>query len=191
MDIEQQRRSQIRWAKYEWSPPEYCRKGHRLDAENLNVRPEVHKWECRTCEREKRRRLRTAERLEHERIAMAVARKDPRHQAVRRAQRLKRYGMTPEQYDALAESQGGRCALCKKVPEPRRMTANGAPWISLVVDHDHATGKVRGLLCRGCNQGMGLADLVGVDAIAAYQAQELVVLTVPADWPFAQSVLTS
>jgi hypothetical protein len=46
-------------------------------------------------------------------------------------------------------SQGGRCAICGKVPRSRR----------LAVDHDHKTGEVRGLLCAsgdfGCNKGLG------------------------------------
>ena len=51
------------------------------------------------------------------------------------------YGLTIEQYDALLAAQGGRCAIC--VGE-RRYRLN--------VDHDHATGLVRGLLCRRCNK---------------------------------------
>jgi len=50
-----------------------------------------------------------------------------------------------ERAAALA-AQGGRCAICG-TPEP------GAPWWS--DDHDHATGKARGMLCRSCNQILG------------------------------------
>jgi hypothetical protein len=48
-----------------------------------------------------------------------------------------------EEYSALSEKQGGVCAVCQEVK-------------TLVVDHDHDTGKVRGLLCHGCNVGIGL-----------------------------------
>lgn len=55
------------------------------------------------------------------------------------------YDITPAEYDALLEWQGGRCYVCGQVPRSRR----------LAVDHDHATGAVRGLLCAnddwGCN----------------------------------------
>ena len=58
---------------------------------------------------------------------------------------LKRYGMTPEQYDILLLAQGGVCPICgRPLPSPAD------------VDHDHRTGKVRGLLCTRCNLALGL-----------------------------------
>lgn len=69
------------------------------------------------------------------------------------------YGMTPEQYEALAEAQFGRCAICGTIPEHR-----------LNVDHDHRTGAVRELLCRQCNHALGNArdDAHLLRAMAAY-----------------------
>lgn len=68
---------------------------------------------------------------------------------------LKKLGLTPDDYDELFEKQGGVCAICN------REDANGR---RLAVDHCHETGKIRGLLCRKCNMGIGLlgdnADLV-------------------------------
>jgi hypothetical protein len=61
----------------------------------------------------------------------------------RRAQ-LKLYGLTLEQYDALLAAQGGVCAICCK-----------PSTIRLAVDHDHLTGRLRGLLCFRCNAGLG------------------------------------
>src|SRR5258708_6190772 len=52
-----------------------------------------------------------------------------------------RYGITPEIYASILEEQGGVCAICKQVRH-----ACGGDW-PLVIDHDHKTGKVRGLLC--------------------------------------------
>jgi predicted nucleic acid-binding Zn ribbon protein len=60
--------------------------------------------------------------------------------------RLKKYGITPEQYDAMLDRQDHRCAVC------RTDTPNGKGWH---VDHDHASGKVRGILCGNCNNGIG------------------------------------
>lgn len=69
----------------------------------------------------------------------------PKARSAQRGYRLKRrYGITAEQYDALLEAQGGVCAICGEPPKGK----------ALHVDHDHATGGVRGLLCggyRSCN----------------------------------------
>jgi hypothetical protein len=55
---------------------------------------------------------------------------------------LKTYGITSEQYEALYEAQGGVCYICVRATGKTR---------KLAVDHDHATGYVRGLLCKPCN----------------------------------------
>lgn len=55
------------------------------------------------------------------------------------------YHITLEDYEALLVEQNGLCAIC-----------NGEPHGEfLSVDHNHETGKVRGLLCRNCNVGLG------------------------------------
>lgn len=59
----------------------------------------------------------------------------------------KAYNLTIEQYDILLEAQNGRCAICRSLPEKDRR---------LAVDHNHETGRVRGLLCSKCNRGLGL-----------------------------------
>lgn len=64
----------------------------------------------------------------------------------RRHRLRKFYGMTIEEYDALLAAQGGVCAICLNPPTDDRQ---------LVVDHDHETNEVRGLLCDGCNTGLG------------------------------------
>lgn len=53
------------------------------------------------------------------------------------------YGLTLDEYQAIYESQGGKCAIC------RRATGRSK---RLSVDHDHRTGEVRGLLCTVCNR---------------------------------------
>lgn len=61
---------------------------------------------------------------------------------------LRAYGIFRDDYDELVRLQGGRCAICSG-------KRNGARFWS--VDHDHETGKVRGLLCQRCNALLGMA----------------------------------
>lgn len=56
------------------------------------------------------------------------------------------YGLEPGQYQRIYEFQGGRCFICRRATGASRR---------LSVDHDHKTGKVRGLLCRPCNDVLG------------------------------------
>lgn len=60
-----------------------------------------------------------------------------------------KYGLTKDQYFELHASQEGKCKVCGILPTGR------GPFRSLNVDHDHVTGKVRGLLCAACNQCLG------------------------------------
>lgn len=72
-----------------------------------------------------------------------------------RAQALRKlYGLTPAAYDAMEEAQDGRCAICllpEESVDPRTKKIR-----RLTVDHSHATGRVRALLCMSCNRGIGL-----------------------------------
>ena len=58
--------------------------------------------------------------------------------------RLRKYGLTPEQYRRMVDESNGLCIICKLAP------ARG-----LCIDHDHRTKKVRGLPCSNCNSGIG------------------------------------
>lgn len=60
--------------------------------------------------------------------------------------RLRKYGLTPDSYSALLKKQKGVCAICKNTC---------STGYRLAVDHCHASGRVRGLLCRTCNIVLG------------------------------------
>jgi hypothetical protein len=76
------------------------------------------------------------------------------------------YGITVAEIEAMAVAQGGACAICGIV-EVR----------SLCVDHDHETGRVRGLLCHKCNLALGL--LCDDAALALRAASYLLGMTAP------------
>lgn len=63
----------------------------------------------------------------------------------------RKYDMTTYDLAAMAEAQDHKCAICG---EKEKETRNGLTK-HLAVDHDHATGKVRALLCTSCNKGLG------------------------------------
>jgi hypothetical protein len=100
---------------------------------------------CKPCHA-RRSRERYAANLEAERARLALAKRRWRaaHPDLERAdRRARRYGISGEAFDALVRSQGGVCAICRR-PEPN------------CVDHHHATGRIRGILCAACNAGLGL-----------------------------------
>ncbi len=66
---------------------------------------------------------------------------------VRAKNLMAKYGLSTERYAAMFLEQKGLCAVCHKPPPDKR---------KLAVDHCHATGHVRALLCHSCNGGLGL-----------------------------------
>jgi hypothetical protein len=70
-----------------------------------------------------------------------------------RQRKLAKYGLTLDQYNALLSAQSGVCAICAN-PETARDHRHSRVR-SLVVDHCHKSGRVRGLLCGACNVGLG------------------------------------
>lgn len=84
---------------------------------------------------------------------------------------LRKYGITPEKYNAMLEKQHGVCAICKAADNGR--TRDGRSPLPFMVDHDHVTGKVRGLLCAACNFLVGLleANSLRYEAAKKYLAE--------------------
>jgi hypothetical protein len=79
--------------------------------------------------------------------AAYVAANPEREKKRQRINNLRRkYSLTLSAFSALVDSQNGRCAICRSLFVPGKTPH---------VDHDHATGRVRGLLCVDCNRGLG------------------------------------
>lgn len=66
--------------------------------------------------------------------------------------KYKKYGVTQAMYADMLREQGGVCAVCGN---PETGTIYGKVR-ELAIDHDHDTGKVRGLLCANCNSALGM-----------------------------------
>lgn len=91
------------------------------------------------------------------------------------------YGLLPQQWDALYDQQLGRCAIC---------LITLAEVKKICVDHDHVTGRVRGLLCHGCNVAIGhLQDDPDLLRRAAEYVERLRLISVPEEILSATVVL--
>jgi Recombination endonuclease VII len=91
-------------------------------------------WYCKSCGK---RRNRT----------YCKENKDSINKQVRESYRQKKYGISPKEWEVLFNSQNGRCAIC----ETGKLGKNH--WHT---DHDHQTGRIRGILCSNCNTALGL-----------------------------------
>ena len=132
-DIEKRRETRRKYRAKLATNPEYVEK------ERLRKK-EVDKKRSLTY-KERRKEL---NRLQEERIRAEAIGAAPTSLQVYRYKRIcKKYGLTLEEYRALYEACQGKCLICQEQPE------------KLCVDHDHVTGKVRGMLCKECNSGLG------------------------------------
>lgn len=125
------------------------------DAHRAELRASAAQWQKEHPEAVKRhnktsyeRRLPAILKQKHE----AYIADPEKHRARKRAEfhrnALRRYGITEDDEAAMLAAQGGVCAICG-TGEP------GTKYGRWCRDHDHATGRLRGLLCTSCNQGLG------------------------------------
>jgi hypothetical protein len=132
--------------KQEKSLTEFFSRGGKLS--------HLYKSQCKLCMQAKRQ-----EWAEQNREQLNDWR---RNNWVASGRRFRRRGATQKMYDEMYEAQKGCCALCNE-PEEK------FSW--LCIDHDHETGKIRGLLCPNCNRGIGL---LGDDANLLKKAAEYI-----------------
>ena len=128
---------------YRASHPEYVEKSLKRG----KVYQATHQEKIRS--RHKEYRLAHKEEIKAQRSAhMKWLRSE--HPEIVKAREIKsRYGLTKVEFNYLLSKQGGVCAVCKKP------NWNGR---GPMVDHDHKSGKVRGLLCVKCNVAIGMVD---------------------------------
>lgn len=121
--------------------------------------PDGKAWWCSSCRRakaqawrdanpeKKREQNRNRDRsryLDKVRIWQRAWQRSERGKRSYRQTYLKaKYGLTIEEFQSMVAAQNGRCAIC------------GCDDRQLVIDHNHSSGAVRGLLCNLCNQGLG------------------------------------
>lgn len=153
----------------------HCSRGHRYTDETTYIAPNG-KRHCRPCMRirneryEKNRPRRPAPPYKRKPCEKCGGKKPPgrarrycdpcaeearrdylegRQQRQNRRTRIRRYGISLEEYEARLKAQTGVCAICE------RECGTGQ---NLSVDHNHETGQVRGLLCRRCNTRLGALE---------------------------------
>jgi hypothetical protein len=113
-------------------PCNLAAKHERYMADPAKVKAQVKRWQQANPER-----VNATQRLRR-------AKPEVKLQA-RAGHLMRKFGLTLEQYDAMLEAQDGGCFICGRPPRDD---------ISLHVDHDHSTGKVRGILCFCCNNAL-------------------------------------
>lgn len=105
----------------------HCRQVRSIDQFRLTAWGKAASW-CVICDRERGK----------------VHRAKPEIKERERRRHIQdTYGLSPDEYQRLIVEQGGRCSIC------------GDTMRKIHVDHDHDTGRVRGLLCPSCNTGLG------------------------------------
>lgn len=118
-------------------PPRFCRQCQKVTERYTD-------GDCRLCAR---RRVIVWQKKNPKRFRANVKRYKQASPLVQRASHLRlTYGITLEEQEQMRKAQVGLCAICRKKLPPSGRGMN--------IDHDHATGRVRGLLCGPCNVGL-------------------------------------
>ena len=127
-----------------------CNKVLSVKKFNKASRRDGYQTYCRDCHNLMQREKYSKDPSQKIKRQIRAARRKGRDPFVQRKAELRRlYGITFEDYTLLFKKQNGVCAICLKTCKTRK---------SLSVDHNHDTGKVRGLLCNRCNRAIGMLE---------------------------------
>lgn len=120
------------------------------DENNAKERERQRKWRSENPElhraRAKKWKSENYDRYKETHAAWRAANRPHLREFTRRQHYRLKYGITPEERDAMLEAQGGVCKICGGA-KPSKLG-----W---VVDHCHTKGQVRGILCNPCNLALG------------------------------------
>lgn len=100
-----------------------------FDKQYIKGYPNLRRRECKKCRNEYKKTFRNGQSWRDRRLKYL-------------------YGINQEDYNKMFKEQDGKCKICFGPPSDKYGK-------NLAVDHDHKTGKVRGLLCAKCNKGLG------------------------------------
>jgi len=147
-------------------PRTHCGRGHRLTPDNVYTRPDGKRRQCRICKRAANRAWSNGEKIttpfthcrrghlltaensyplsSGSRFCYICHKERQKRTYAEEGGRFLRHGITEKQYQTIVEAQGNVCPICLE-------HLNG----NAVIDHDHQTGKVRGVLCTNCNTALG------------------------------------
>ena len=138
------------------------RDGYRNDCKACNLAAKALRHKSNPGPGRERAKRWKRDNPERDAARQAAYRASGRKRVSDRKSYLKRkFGISIEDYEYLLAGQGGRCAICGSPPRED---------IALHVDHEHITGRIRGLLCFRCNNALGDFgdDLHRLNAAAAY-----------------------
>ncbi len=113
-----------------------CKKGHKYSPDRK---------QCNTCSH--LNYLQKKDKVKEQRRAWDAANPEKV-----RGYLLKKYGITLDEYTRILKSQRYNCAICKL---KETATTKAGKTMKLAIDHCHTSGKIRGLLCSGCNRAIG------------------------------------
>src|SRR4051812_36828660 len=135
-----------------------ARDGRRNDCKACNLAAKAARHAANPAPGRERAKQWNRDNAERYAARMEQYRQSGKKKVADRKSHLKRtFGLTVEQYDEMLAAQGGGCAICRCPPREDS---------SLHVDHDHRTGRVRGILCFRCNNAIGDLD-ESIDTVRA------------------------
>lgn len=125
-----------------------CKEDLPYSAFNKAARRDGYQTYCRSCHNKMQREKYSSDPMAKVRRQFRAGRRKEANPTAQREAELKRlYGITLQDYVDMFKKQGEVCAICKEECKTKK---------SLSVDHDHNSGKVRGLLCNRCNRALGM-----------------------------------